>query len=191
MIVLAGLAATTLASGLIVPSALGGTISTANYAGTFGSDGTVSFEAKLRNGNVRSVLGDPGPPTTGMTMDIPVTCDEGDTTLSVVVASNLRVWAHRLLFTAGVIDPALDGKLRIRARFTDDYSAIAGHVRASRSFGESETNCDSGRLPWTASVDTGSGSEAASRASSSSIRSPHRRTPLRYVALGNSGASRR
>lgn len=160
-------------------------LSVASYSGQVeGIDATVSFDAKLRNGTVRRVLGNPGPPPTGMTFEnVPLTCDEGTTPLSVVIVSNLRVYAGRLVARTEPVDPNVDGRMRIRARFTDDYSAISGHVRAFRDYGTGATNCDSGRLAWTATVQPDAGSELRGAATSDS-------TWRRAISAGSVARSR-
>jgi hypothetical protein len=136
------------------------TISTASYQGAITPSGSVSFDAKIKDGAVRKILGGPGPPAAGLLFDqVPVTCDEGASEISGVLVSNLWVGRdNHFQLVAKTVDPALHGKLRAHGTFADDASSASGTVRAVGSWGESETNCDSGRLSWTAAaVDAGSG----------------------------------
>jgi hypothetical protein len=140
---------------MLAGSAPASTISTANYQGEVATDGVVAFDAKVRDGVVRRINGDPGPPPTGLTFEgLPLACDEGTTPQDMVIVSNLRVRRHRFRVTVETVDPETDGRARIRGHFTDDFSAVSGFVRAFGSFGEGVTNCDTGRLSWTAAVQT-------------------------------------
>lgn len=154
------LAGVAIAGVLMAPGAASASIiSTANYQGEFATDGTVGFDAKVRDGIVRRINGDPGPPATGLMFEgLPLVCDEGTTPLAVVLVSNVRVRRHRFQVRAKLVDPELDGKLRVHGRFSEDYSAVTGGVRAVGGFGGSDTNCDSGRLSWTAAAQPDAGS---------------------------------
>jgi hypothetical protein len=163
-----------LAGGLLLPGwAPASTVSTANYQGDVAPSGSVSFDAKLRDGVVKRIMGNYGPPPTGLTFgQLPVTCDEGASQLDLTIVSNLRVQDHRFHVIGKTVDPALHGKVRAHGLFTDDYSSVSGIVRAHGNFGDAGTNCESGKLTWTAAVQTApsGGARAAKRSSSLLLR---------------------
>ncbi len=129
------------------------TVSTATYQGAITPSGSVAFDAKVRNGKVKRILGNAGPPPSGITFtELPMTCDQGATPIDVTIVSNLWVDDGHVRIRAKTIDPALHGKLRGHGVFTDDYSSVSGTVRSLGDFGDSATNCDSGRLDWSATV---------------------------------------
>jgi hypothetical protein len=147
------------------------TISTAGYQGAITPSGSVAFDAKLRNGIVKRILGNPGPPATGITFtELPMTCDQGATPIDVTIVSNLWVDDGHVRIRAKTIDPALHGKLRAHGVFTDDYSSVSGTVRSLGDFGASATNCDSGRLAWSATVQPAPDPGGGGAPSSSTLR---------------------
>jgi hypothetical protein len=155
--------------------AFAATISTPPYQGTITPSGTVAFDAKIKDGVMRKILGSPGPPTTGLTFDqVPVTCDEGPSEIAAVLVFNVWVGADNHFYVVGkTTDPALHGKLTTQGTFTEDTGSASGTVRVRGDWGDAGTNCDSGRLNWTAAVDTGSGGGDGARTRASS-RAPFR-----------------
>jgi hypothetical protein len=159
---------------LAIPGAApAATVSTATYQGAITPSGSVAFDAKVRNGKVKRILGSPGPPATGITFtDLPMTCDQGAIPLETTIVSTLWVGDGRVRIRAETIDPSLHGKLRAHGVFTDDYSSVSGTVRALGDWGDSATatNCDSGRLPWSATVQPAPDPGGDRAASSSTLR---------------------
>jgi hypothetical protein len=156
----------------IAGSATAATISTASYQGAITPGGSVSFDAKVKDGAIRKILGNPGPPAAGLTFDqVPVTCDQGANEIAGVLVSNLWVGRDNYFrLVAKTVDPAVHGKLRAHGTFTDDASSVSGTVRALGDWGDSETNCDSGRLTWTATLQPAPDPGGDGSASSSALR---------------------
>jgi hypothetical protein len=145
-------AVTAAAVALIVPaSAPAATISIESYSGTAGSDGTVAFDTKVRNGKVRRILGSAGPPPTGMSFDnLPLTCDEGPVPLSVVIASNLALDYRRLRVLAVTTDPGdgrqAQGPQQVQRGLQLHHRQRAGAPRLRRGrnqlrFGQAHVDC--------------------------------------------------
>jgi hypothetical protein len=148
------LAISVLAVALILPATAGSATSTItrSYSGGFQEGGTVNFTATVKTikrkhhkKKVKVIRVNAAQQGARQLEHVPITCDEGTYTFNFGWFTNYRVKKNEFTVRGTAsLTHVFSGK------FTKKGKKVAGTYRASGDFDASHTNCDTGKLHWSA-----------------------------------------
>ena len=116
---------------------------TRHFSGTVQGGGTVTFATKFKHGKTRWVI----PPM--KFNSVPISCDQGNTTLSYTLKGNpIKVTNRKFTYLGS---PNRPSQAKITGTFTNHGKNAHGTFRDHGIFGNgTDTGCDTGTVNWTA-----------------------------------------
>jgi hypothetical protein len=112
---------------------------TRHYTGRIDPGGTVSFDARVRQGTIKEVIG-------FAWEAMPMTCDEGSSTVGGQFKTLIDV-AKAKFHQKGTTHGSLMSWAKVRGRFTKHGKKAHGTLREHGDFAKL-TSCDTARLDW-------------------------------------------